>query len=403
MPELPRPQPDLLAQHGHLARGRGMVSGVIALTLSLLSVLAVLAFRFPSYLSTPELRQTYDVTTLRYILFAAMVLAGGLAIRNMVLGLTRKLSVAAFAWLLLAQALGGPAVQVGKIVAHSPYVGVDFFVLDLLGSALVFIFIEKLRPLRPEQPVFRAEWQVDLTHFFVNHLVLGLILLLTNRAIHAAGLFANHRVALWLAQAPTVVTVFLIFLSADMVQYWAHRAYHEVPFLWRFHAVHHSTKSMDWLAGSRQHLFELIGTRVAVITPIFFFGFPREIIDVYILVVGFQAVFDHANVSAGLGPLKYVFVTPNFHHWHHSRDDEAIDKNYAAHYAFLDYLFGTAAKADRPWPDRYGVVGDYIPDGFVAQQAFPFVGSTQSQEDQRGDHHTAAFRALQHPDDAPKA
>lgn len=107
--------------------------------------------------------------------------------------------------------------------------------------------------------------------------------------------------------------------------------------------------------------------------------------------VGFQAVFDHANVSAGLGPLKYVFVTPNFHHWHHSRDDEAIDKNYAAHFAFLDYLFGTAAKADRPWPDRYGVVGDCIPEGFVKQQLFPFIGSTEDQENkEKGDHHTAA-------------
>ena len=399
MPDLPLRDPDLLAKHGHLARGSGIVTGVMALSLSVLSLLAVLAFRFPSYLSTPELRATYDVTTLRYILFAAMLIAGALAIRNIIFGLSRTLNTAAFAWLVLAELLGGPAVPVGKIVAHSPYIGVDFFVLDLLGSALLFIVIEKLRPLRPDQPVFRAEWQNDLNHFFVNHMVLGFILLLTNRAIHATGLFASHKVAVWLAQAPLVVSVFLIFLSADMVQYWAHRAYHEVPFLWRFHAVHHSTKSMDWLAGSRQHLFELIGTRIAVITPIFFFGFPKDVIDLYIIVVGFQAVFDHANVSAGLGPLKYVFVTPNFHHWHHARDDEAIDKNYAAHYAFLDYLFGTAAKADRPWPDRYGVVGDYIPLGFVAQQAFPFVGSTASLESQQGDYHTAAGRAAKRATD----
>ena len=71
------------------------------------------------------------------------------------------------------------------------------------------------------------------------------------------------------------------------------------------------------------------------------------------------------------GYLK-VIVTPNFHHWHHSQDDEAIDKNYAAHFAFIDYLFGTAVMADEKWPKMYGVVGDYVPNGFWKQVKFPF-------------------------------
>jgi sterol desaturase/sphingolipid hydroxylase (fatty acid hydroxylase superfamily) len=83
-------------------------------------------------------------------------------------------------------------------------------------------------------------------------------------------------------------------------------------------------------------------------------------------------VFNHANVSVKLGPLSYLLVTPNFHHWHHSQDKEALDRNYAAHFAFLDHLFGTAVKADREWPERYGVKGDYMPNGFARQQAFSF-------------------------------
>jgi hypothetical protein len=79
-------------------------------------------------------------------------------------------------------------------------------------------------------------------------------------------------------------------------------------------------------------------------------GFSKDVIDAYIIVVGFQAVFNHANVSVRLGPLRYVIVTPNFHHWHHSQDQEALDKNYAAHFAFLDHLFGTAVKSDRNGP-----------------------------------------------------
>ncbi|MBC7996233.1 MAG: sterol desaturase family protein, partial [Rhizobacter sp.] len=241
------------------------------------------------------------------------------------------------------------------------------------GSTVIFIFIEKLFALRKEQPVFRAEWQTDFHHFIVNHMVVGFILLATNLLVHQLfGWAANDGIRGWVAGLNFWVAVFLIVLVADLVQYWTHRAYHEVPLLWRLHAVHHSVKSMDWLAGSRQHILELLITRTLVLAPIYVLGFSKQVIDAYIVIVGFQAVFNHANVSVRLGPLRYLIVTPNFHHWHHSQDNEAIDKNYAAHFAFLDYLFGTAVKSDRAWPGQYGVVGDYVPNGFWKQLKFPF-------------------------------
>lgn len=92
----------------------------------------------------------------------------------------------------------------------------------------------------------------------------------------------------------------------------------------------------------------------------------------YIVIVGFQAVFDHANVHLPWGPLRYLIVTPDFHHWHHSSEKVAIDKNYAAHFAFIDYLFGTAVKTDRQFPEKYGAVGSRLPDGYLKQQVDPF-------------------------------
>jgi sterol desaturase/sphingolipid hydroxylase (fatty acid hydroxylase superfamily) len=171
---------------------------------------------------------------------------------------------------------------------------------------------------------------------------------------------------------PFVVELFAIILVADLVQYWTHRAYHEVPFLWRFHAVHHSTKVLDWMAGSRLHLFEVISTRVAVLGMLYVLGFSKQVMDIYIIIVGFQAVLNHSNVKLPWGFLKYIIVTPDFHHWHHSSDQAALDRNYAAHFAFIDYLFGTAVKSDRRFPEKYGVLGDYMPQGFVKQQMFPF-------------------------------
>ena len=363
----------LLAGSGELQFGKGLISTIIALSLGFLCLLGVLAFHFPDYLTTPELRRQYSVEVLRQALLVALLIAGGLSLANIILGRRRILNLLAFGFIIAAVAFGGSRVPVGNFPDHTPYIGLDWFILDLLGSTLIFVAIEKLLPLRKGQPVFRKEWQTDLKHFAVNHFLVGLILLTVNFTIHHAfGWMVRHDFQLAVQAIWFVPQLLLCILVADLAQYWTHRAYHEIPFLWKFHSVHHSTKSMDWLAGSRQHVLEVIVTRVLVVAPLFVIGFSEAVVNAYIIIVGFQAVLNHANVRVPWGPLKYLIVTPDFHHWHHASDDEAIDRNYAAHYAFLDYLFGTAVKADRKLPNQYGVVGDYMPEGFVAQQLFPF-------------------------------
>ncbi|HEX7813812.1 sterol desaturase family protein [Dyella sp.] len=369
----------LLKKDGHLRGSQTGVTTVIALCLGFLSLLAVLAFHFPQYLTTPELRHKYSVDVLRQLLLGGLLVAGGIALGNIVLNRRRNLNLVALTMVIAAVALGGSRVPVGNFPEHTPYVGLDWFILDLLGSTLIFVAFEKLFPLYKGQALFRKEWQTDLKHFAVNHFIVGLILLVVNFLLHhlfgwlQSSQFQQMVHGIWF-----VPQLLLCILVADMAQYWTHRAYHEVPFLWRFHAVHHSVKTMDWLAGSRQHILELIVTRVAVLAPLYILGFSEAVMNTYIIVVGFQAVFNHANVHLPWGPLKYLVVTPDFHHWHHASDEEAIDKNYAAHYAFLDYLFGTAVKSPKKFPEKYGVVGDYMPDGFVKQQMFPFVGSTEA-------------------------
>jgi sterol desaturase/sphingolipid hydroxylase (fatty acid hydroxylase superfamily) len=331
---------DLTQSHGAMTAGQGLITGVIALSLGILCFLGVLAFHFPEYLTTPQLRQSYNVAVIRNIMLAALVIGGGLSLVNIIMGRARWLSTIAFLLIAVTALLGGHKVPVSDFADNTPYIGLDWFILDLLGSSLIFIFIEKLFAHRKDQPIFRPEWQTDFQHFVVNHMVVGFMLLATNLLVHKAFGWA---------------------VKSD-VQAW----------MWRLHAVHHSAKYMDWMAGSRLHIIEVLITRTTILGGIFILGFSKEVIDAYIVIVGFQAVFNHCNVNVRLGPLRYIIVTPNFHHWHHSQDKEALDTNYAAHFAFLDYLFGTAAKADRIWPDQYGVLGDYVPNGFWAQLKFPF-------------------------------
>ncbi len=364
----------LLKESGELRPGLGLMTGALALTLAFLCLLAVLAFHFPQYLTTPELRHKYSVQVLRVIMTGSLVLSGALAMANLIFRRSRSLNAVALALVAVVVALGGAQVPVGDFPDHTPYIGLDWFILDLLGSTIIFVLIEKLFPLYKGQQLFRKEWQTDMVHFMVNHFAVGLVLLVVNLMVQRLfGWLVRNDFQMAVQAIPLIPQLLLCILVADFMQYWTHRAYHEVPFLWKFHAVHHSAKTMDWLAGSRMHVLELFVTRIAVLGPLFVFGFSKQVMDLYIVVVGFQAVFNHANVHLNWGPLRHIVVTPEFHHWHHASDDEAIDKNYAAHYAFLDRLFGSAiSNPSRQFPQNYGVVGDYMPDGFLKQQASPF-------------------------------
>ena len=88
---------ELLHRDGELKPGLGKISSVIALSLGILSLLGVLAFHFPQYLTTPDLRHKYSVDLLRQLLLAALLIAGGISLGNVILGRLRNINIVAFA------------------------------------------------------------------------------------------------------------------------------------------------------------------------------------------------------------------------------------------------------------------------------------------------------------------
>ena len=140
-PPLARKPTAVFHQSGRMEVGYGKITGVIALALGGMAVLAVLAFHFPQYLTTPNLRKQYDVAILREILLVGMVIAGGLAVTNLVRRRNRWLNGTALGLIAVAVVLGGHRVPVGDFPDNTPYLGLDWFLLDLLGSSLVFILI----------------------------------------------------------------------------------------------------------------------------------------------------------------------------------------------------------------------------------------------------------------------
>jgi lathosterol oxidase len=245
-------------------------------------------------------------------------------------------------------------------------------VLDLLFTGAVFVFIEKLVPKYEDQAILRPEWQLDLCYFGLNHVLISVFMLIGNHFAPAVfGWAVNATLQGFVSSLPHIVQFCLLLAFADFAQYWVHRGFHELPGLWSFHAVHHSSEHMDWLAGSRQHFVDVLATRTLAMVPLYLLGADKAPLDAYVVFAALQAVFIHANVRVGFGPLKYVLATPQFHHWHHGSDRPAIDTNYSVHLPLWDMLFGTFHMPDEHWPAQYGTTRR-LPRTFLGQIAYPF-------------------------------
>jgi len=353
--------------------GYGFISGLLSAILGIAGLGAVLSLRFPEYLTYSELRELYSVGYLRALIHLTLVASFVLGSISAVLRANKTLALVGIGLTLVAALLGGSRVPVEGDVKGGAWLGLDFFVLNLLLYSAVFVPLERLFALRPAQPVFRRQWPVDLTYFFINSLLIEVLTILTLKP--ALILFDWARMdalGRTVASLPLVVQVPAILLVADFTQYWVHRAFHAVPLLWPFHAIHHSAAEMDWLAGSRLHLVDVILTRGLTYVPIFVLDFSEPALIVYVFLVAAQATFIHANVRWELRAVRKIVATPAFHHWHHSAEREAVDKNFAVHTPIWDALFGTCYLPDR-WPAEYGLSNSAaVPGRWVTQLAYPF-------------------------------
>jgi sterol desaturase/sphingolipid hydroxylase (fatty acid hydroxylase superfamily) len=243
----------------------------------------------------------------------------------------------------------------------------------LLLTALVFVSLERLVARRPNQQVFRRGWTIDVTHVFLTgllvklgyFLVVLLAFLTTRQLVPSAWRATIASQPLWL-QFPMGLVI------ADFGFYWAHRAFHSFPTLWRFHAVHHSIEEMDWLAAHRVHPVDQILTKGASLLLIDALGFSTPATLLLATFYQWQSLLIHSNVRIGFGPLEWILASPRFHHWHHANCPEAINKNFAGQLVFLDHLFGTLHMPIDRMPARYGT-DDAIPRSYLGQITYPLL------------------------------
>jgi len=248
-------------------------------------------------------------------------------------------------------------------------------VRPLLVAAAVFVPFERLAAANRAQRVFRRGWATDALTGVANGLLLYTVLLVVLGGVNVAAAALAPALRAWAHARPLWAQALVAIAAGDLGIYAIHRLQHRVPWLWRFHAVHHSAEEMDWLVALRFHPFDLFLTRAASLAPLIALDLAPAAIAVCVAVFGWQSWLVHANVRVKYGPLRWALVSPQFHHWHHAAERDAYDTNFASLLACWDVLFGTARLPRDLEPERYGA-SESVPAGYVARLSYPFRRAT---------------------------
>ena len=264
---------------------------------------------------------------------------------------------------------------------HVPRLLVDLLRLTvwLAVFSVIFVPLERLFALHP-QKVFRKQIAADLGYYFLIGLTAGLVLAAPLAVIaYAARHLVPNAVLTTTATWPIWMRASAAMLVGEIGYYWGHRLSHEIPFLWRFHAIHHSAEQIDFLVSTRAHPVDFVFTRICMLAPLYALGLVGTVhvtdgaIAMGVILAGLVwGYFVHANLRWRLGPLEWIVATPGFHHWHHTYGLQR-NCNYASMLPWIDRLFGSHY-LPKVWPSRYG-----IPEPTAASLAGQLVQPFQGQ------------------------
>ena len=240
---------------------------------------------------------------------------------------------------------------------------------------LIFVPLEYFFARRP-QKFFRKALLQDVGFYFISGLVPALLLTAPlSLAAYGAHLLMPAAMQQAVAAWPLWLQVAAGVTVGEVGFYWGHRLTHQIPFLWRFHAIHHGAEHVYFLTSARSHPIDNVFTRLCGLVPCYILGVanpltPSGSLVPTLIVIGtvVWGFFIHSNLRLRLGPLEWLIATPAFHHWHHTMSDHK-DRNFAPMLPVMDILFGTLY-LPKSWPAAYGVESR-LPATVVGQMLYP--------------------------------
>ncbi len=248
----------------------------------------------------------------------------------------------------------------------------------LLAIGICAILITILEGIIP----YRKAWSPNFRDLATDSVYLGIIQILVPKfvtfiiATWILGFTNAHGWnvhGLWPHQYPVWVQFLMMLFIGDFFRYWIHRFIHNNDFLWRLHAVHHSSKKLYWMNTARFHPLEKIAQFAVDMGPFILMGVSQEVLGVFFIFYAVDGFFQHCNIDLEMGFLNYVVSGPQLHHWHHSSDKREGNKNFATHIILYDLLFGTWFLPKNRAVETLGLTEKEYPQDFIRQQAGPFL------------------------------
>ncbi|HVY47545.1 MAG TPA: sterol desaturase family protein [Minicystis sp.] len=230
--------------------------------------------------------------------------------------------------------------------------------LGIVLSSWIFIALERRFPYDRGQPLFRRGWFVDFFWYtLVQSALLGAVIGWIIQWLDARAAGRLHLVGSW----PFWAQALFFLVTHDFYIYNFHKLQHKVPLLWRTHEAHHSVKDVDWLAGSRSHVLEILINQTIEYAPIVLLGAPPEMAVLKSFVDAVWGMYIHSNIDVRAGRLQLLINGPQMHRWHHSTLYFGDGMNYSTKLAIWDWIFGTAY-LPKEKPPGYGLTDVDFPE-----------------------------------------
>ncbi len=246
-----------------------------------------------------------------------------------------------------------------------------------IGTALITIVFERIQPKHLNWNVSKNDVKTDLVHALISMIFLPQLLEALLRAlllVLAIRLSEFIGFSVWPEHWPIALQVVLAMLISQFGEYWIHRGMHEIPFLWRFHAIHHSPKRLYWLNASRFHPLDTATSFSATLISLLILGVPDDVLVFVTVWMAVHGLFQHCNIDIKLGFLNYIFSLAELHRWHHSLKLEEANANYGNNIIFWDIVFGTMYYPKNKEASEYIGLHDIadFPESYPKQLLAPF-------------------------------
>jgi sterol desaturase/sphingolipid hydroxylase (fatty acid hydroxylase superfamily) len=256
---------------------------------------------------------------------------------------------------------------------------VSKIIISFLILFIIFTILEKLFPAIRTKRVFREGFKLDLLYWVVAPTINAaikngsaiIVIILTATIL---GLKLDRDIVQGfgpIRQQPAGLVIVEMLLLGDFIGYWTHRWFHRQR-LWKFHAIHHSSEDLDWLSSVRVHPLNQAISNSINVAVMLALGFPLMALAAYLPFILFYSIFLHANVSWSFGPFRYVIASPRFHRWHHTSEEQGLDKNFAGLFPIYDLIFGTFYIPRNKQPVQFGVLDKDLPNTLWGQLCYPF-------------------------------